>query len=56
MTDFYDRARRQGASPFIASIFRRYIDETQRRGVKPMSCKAFLAAVDQGKHPEIIGR
>jgi hypothetical protein len=47
MIDYYGRARRQGASAFIAMEFERYATKTVARGDKPMSCKAFLDRVDR---------
>jgi hypothetical protein len=53
--DFYGRARRQGASQYVAGMFADYARTNIRRGVKPVSCKVFLYAIDHGKLETVVG-
>jgi hypothetical protein len=56
VTDHYGTACRLGASPSAARLYERYMEITANEGIRPMSCKAFLATLDQGKPIRIIGR
>lgn len=55
MADYYGIARRQGASGYIAALYEKYRYAAERRGVRALSCRAYLAAIDNGVTPTVGG-
>lgn len=50
--DYRGHALRQGASIYIATMFEHYAQNKIRKGIRPISCKRFLQAIDNGEQPE----
>jgi hypothetical protein len=50
----YDRARRQGASPYVAAEYEAYVYACGDEAIRPMSCKAYLQGIDYQSAENVI--
>ena len=54
--DYYGRARRQGASTYMAHMYETYVHAAYGLGLRPLPCNRWLAAVDISDTDTAIAR